>query len=206
MVKKTRSKTGFSITSLLFKGVLILAVAWGASLLFDRAKGDTEPPAVLQGVSRTSDRNAIKTVEFMSLFDRKKSFSSLAKEGYYTVVEVYLDTCAVCKRLESGFKPLVDKRRDTYIRRVHFPETGIQFSFSGTSQQEVQAEADEMNALMQSYDFCGTPHVVIFGPDKQIIQTDGCDGKRLGTRKLQGWITAETGLLKGSLGNISSVF
>ena len=117
-----------------------------------------------------------------------------------------MGTCSFCRRLESGFKAFISKRKDTYIRRVHFPEDGIQFSFSGNSQEEIQRQADEANAMMQSYNMCGTPHVLVFGPDRQVIAEDSCGEKNKGTRMLQGWINAETGLLAGALGKATSLF
>lgn len=190
---------------LLLNAALVALFIWGGSMYKNQMGGNIAPPEVLDQVSRPSDKNAIRKVEFMSLLDRKRHFSSLAKDGYYTVVEVYLDTCTLCKRLESGFSAFVKKRKDTYIRRVHFPEEGIQFSFTGTTQEEVQRQADETNALMQSYNVCGTPHVVIYGPDKQVIAEDACGGRQQGTHTLQNWIYAETGLLKGKLSGVTSI-
>lgn len=192
------------ITSLLkVAGVLVLA--WVA-LQFMNPGDAVAPPATLAGVSRSPGSPAIRSVEFQGLLDQKKPFSSLAKKGYYTVVEVYLNTCAMCKKLESGFKAFVAKRKDTYIRRVHFPEEGIHFSFTGNSQAEIQRQADETNALMQSYNMCGTPHVLIFGPDRTLIASDKCGATNTGTRTLQAWINNETGLLAGSLGTATSLF
>lgn len=51
-------------------------------------------------VQRTG--NDINWVEFMALFDQKRPFSTLAADNYYTVVEVYLDSCAICKRLKKA--------------------------------------------------------------------------------------------------------
>ena len=148
---------------------------------------------MLADVTRSSGA-ANRKIEFKDLFERKRSFASLAKKRYYTIVEVYLDTCSRCRQLEAGLKPLMAKRKDAYLRRVHFPEGGMQFSFSGNSQQEVQAQVAQTNSLMQSYDVCGTPHVLVIGPDKNVLAADSCTSRH-GTRFLQSWINAETGLL-----------
>lgn len=137
-----------------------------------------------------SQRSAagIKPIEFSTLFNQKKSFPALAHENYYTVIEVYLDSCSVCRRLESGFKPFLEQRRDVIIKKVHFPESGMNFTI--TSEQE----AAEIQARIDSYQVCGTPHVEIYGPDQQIIAKDNCASKA-GTQFLRRWIGAETGIL-----------
>jgi len=159
-------------------------------------------PPVLAGVQRAAGANASKTVEFKTLLDRKQTLDRLAKQGYYTVVEVYLDSCPLCRRLESGFKPFLAKRQDVYIRRVHFSAGGLQFSFDGSTQAEVQAQVTAANNLMQSYSLCGTPHVLVFGPDKKALAADSCSS-RDGTRFLQSWINTETGSLPGRLEGVT---
>lgn len=136
-----------------------------------------------------SERNGsgISRVEFMSLFNDKKAFSQLTNENYYTVVEVYLDTCPICKRLETGYDSFLKKRKDVLIKKVHFPESGINFTISS------QQEADDLQARIKSYSVCGTPHVEIYGPDKNLISADNC-GSKQGTNFLRHWISAETGI------------
>ncbi len=136
--------------------------------------------------------NDSNRVEFMALFDQKQSFSSLAGDNYYTVVEVYLDSCAICKRLEKGFDPFLKNRQDVLIKRVHFPESGMNFSISS------QQEADELRSRIESYRVCGTPHVEIYGPDQQLVSADDC-GTKQGTNFPQQWISAETGISRHSL-------
>jgi len=133
----------------------------------------------------------IRRTEFRNLLDRRQPLSELAVAGQYTVVEVYLDSCAICRRLESGFQAFTDKRRDVTIRRVHFPEDGLQIEVSGATQQEMEANARSIQTLMDS--ICGTPHVEVYGPDRQPIARDLC-GDKSGTEYLRGWIAAETAL------------
>ena len=135
---------------------------------------------------------AINRVDFMVLFDQKQPFSSLAADYYYTVVEVYLDSCAICKRLEKGFNPFLEQRQDVLIKRVHFPESGMNFSINS------QQEADELQSRIESYQVCGTPHVEIYGPDQQLVSADNC-GSKQGTDFLRQWISAETGISRRSL-------
>ena len=191
--------------------VLHVLLALGALWLLDNYQTFIGPevaeaPQPLAGVTRSPGSKAIKVSEFQQLLDSRKPLSSLAKNGYYTVVEVYLDSCTICRKLETGFKPLLAKRRDTYIRRVHFPEDGIKFSFSGSSQEEVQRQADEANSMMKSYNVCGTPHVVVYSPTGDVMATDTCGDRNVGTRFLQNWINQETGLLSAALGRATSVF
>ena len=191
--------------------VLHVFLALGALWLLDNYKTFlgpevAEPPQPLAGVTRSPGSTGIRIYEFQQLLDARMPLSGLAKSGYYTVVEVYLDSCSICRKLETGFKPLLAKRKDTYIRRVHFPEDGIKFSFSGTSQEEVQRQADEANAMMKSYRVCGTPHVVVFDPSGQVMATDACGERNNGTRFLQNWINTETGLLSAALGTATSIF
>ena len=139
-----------------------------------------------------SDSKDIKQVEFMTLFDQQKPFTSLAENQHYTVVEVYLDTCSICKRLESNFPAFMEKRNDVYIKRVHFPESGMNFTI--TSQQE----GEELQARIESYKVCGTPHIEIYGPEKNLIAADNCANKA-GLDYLRRWISTETGISRFNL-------
>ena len=133
---------------------------------------------------------AIKQHEFQQMVDNRKPFSALAQRGSYTIIEAYLDSCAICKRLEAGFPSFTGKRKDVVIQRVHVPESGIQISFTGTSQAEARKMQQDIDRLMKSYDFCGTPHVVIFDPAQQLLVADSCTN-RDGTRFLERWMAAE---------------
>ena len=166
----------------------VLAVA--AVVLYKLTSGlGFESPVVAAG----RDGAAIRQGEFQALLDRKKPLSSLALPGQYTVVEVYLDSCAICRRLESGFAEFSARRGDVSIRRVHFPENGIHFSVTGNSQEEIDREMQAFSQLMESYQVCGTPHVEIFGPDQAPISRDQC-GDKSGTKFLRRWMASETGL------------
>lgn len=134
---------------------------------------------------------AIRQNEIEDLIGRRQSLSALAAPGHYTVVEVYLDSCAICRRLEAGFKSFTDKRADVTIQRVHFPEDGLEIAITGTTQAEAEAQARSVQALMES--ICGTPHVEVYGPDKRPIARDNC-GDKQGTTYLRDWIAAETDL------------
>lgn len=162
---------------------IIIAVVTGFYLVNRTDSGFAVP----QQTAKLRSHNGIEQIEFLSLFDNKKSFPQIASNEHYTVVEVYLDSCSICKRLEKGFRPFLDKRKDVVIKRIHFPESGINFTF--TSQQE----ADEIQARMESYRVCGTPHIEIYGPDKNLIAGDIC-GSKQGTNFLRQWISAETGM------------
>jgi len=151
--------------------------------------------------------SGIKKYEFTQLFDQNKLFSGLAKKDYYTVIEGYLDTCSVCKRLESDFPAFLKQRQDVLIRKVHFPEGGTNISFNGGSREEMLQQIADYHERLGRYNFnhvvktdteyqistCGTPHIEIYGPDKQLIATDKCGEKNLktGLVYLKNWIKSE---------------
>lgn len=133
----------------------------------------------------------IKQYEFMRMFEANEPFSSLAKENYYTVIEGYKNSCSICKRMEARFPDFLKARKDVLIRRVHFPERGMNFSFNGGSREEIEKQAEEMNQKIQSYNFCGTPHIEIYDQNKQLIVADTCR-TRPGTNFLRQWMSAES--------------
>lgn len=159
----------------------------GGALFYYLYSGSDRDFVVPQHTQVQRSGNGIHRVEFMTLFDQKRPFSAIAADNYYTVVEVYLDSCAICKRLEQGFEPFLKQRQDVMIKRVHFPESGMNFSISS------QQEADELQSRIESYRVCGTPHVEIYGPDQQLVSADDCVSKQ-GTNFLRLWISAETGI------------
>ncbi len=147
-----------------------------------------ERPLVLE---KTREGNGIKKVEFMPMFESNKPFSSLAKENYYTVIEGYLDSCSICKRLEAEFPDFLKQRGDVVIRRVHFPEGGINLSFTGEDQAAIKKQAEEFSTRIKSYDFCGTPHIEIYDANQQLIVADTCKTKPA-TDFLRKWMSAES--------------
>jgi hypothetical protein len=161
-------------------------------------------PEVAAGQRKGS---GIKKYEFTEMFDQNRLFSSLAKENYYTVVEGYIDTCSICKRLEADFPSFLRKRKDVLIRKVHFPEGNVNVSFSGNTQEEFMQQVAEYHEKMGRYNFnhvvktdkeyqmstCGTPHIEIYGPDKQLIASDMCGEKNIksGLAFLKNWMKKE---------------
>lgn len=143
--------------------------------------------AVPQQSSAQRSGKGISHLEFMEIFNAQKSFSDLTSENYYTVVEVYLDTCAICKRLEKGYDQFLDRRRDVLIKKVHFPESGISFLFTSEDMME------DVQSRIESYRVCGTPHIEIFGPDGTLVSADDCTQKQ-GSDFLRYWISKETGI------------
>lgn len=59
---------------LLLNAALVALFIWGGSMYKNQMGGNIAPPEVLDQVSRPSDKNAIRKVEFMSLLDRKRHF------------------------------------------------------------------------------------------------------------------------------------
>ena len=144
------------------------------------------------------DGKAIHRSEFQALLDGGGMLSSLALPGQYTVVEVYLDTCAICRKLESGFDAFTKRRSDVIIQRVHFPERGIQFSVNATTQAEADRQVREFSDRVNAFQVCGTPHVEIYGPGGEAVARDAC-GDKSGTRYLRRWMASETGLALDAL-------
>jgi len=187
--------------------ILIIIIAIIASAIYyqgnDPAAGFVMPVAAAG--QRTG--SGIKKYEFTELFDQNKTFSKLAKKDYYTVIEGYIDTCTVCKRLESDFPGFLKQRKDVIIRKVHFPEGAVSQSFIGRSQEEMMQQMDDYYKRLGRYNFhhvvkteteyqlttCGTPHVEIYGPDKKLIASDKCGEKNLkkGLNFLRTWIKKE---------------
>ena len=186
---------------------LILIVAVAAIVYYFNGNssgfGFTVPETLVS--SRTA--NTIQKYEFTELFENNTPTSRLARKGYYTIVEGYIDTCQICKRLEADFIPFLRQRPDVLIRRVHFPENGGGQSFSGSSQQEINRQISDYYERLGKYRFnhvvktdtsyqistCGTPHIEIYGPDKQLIAADLCADKnsKAGLAFLKKWLKAE---------------
>ena len=118
-----------------------------------------------------------------------------------------MDSCSICKQLEADFVPFLRERPDVVIRRVRFPENGVGQSFSGSSQQALTRQIVNYAERLAQYNFnhvkktgneyeistCGTPHIEIYGPDRQLIATDKCTDKnsKSGLLFLRRWISAE---------------
>ncbi|HEY5734506.1 MAG TPA: hypothetical protein VIU36_07055 [Gammaproteobacteria bacterium] len=169
--------------------LILIAITVIVILNFRDGLGFTsfEAPEIIQ-VSRQG--SGIRKHEFQQLFDANRPLSSLAKKGRYTVVEGYLDSCSTCKRIEAGFPAFLQKRQDVFIQRVHFPEQGMQFSFSGTDRESLQRMADEYNQRIQSYNFCSTPHIEIYDQNRQLLVADTCT-KKSATAYLERWMASE---------------
>jgi len=133
---------------------------------------------------------SIEKVEFQKLFDSNKPLSSLAMPGHYTVVEGYLDSCAICKRIEANFPAFLDKRKDVVIRRVHLPEAGMNISFTGSDQSNIEQQVAEYNKKIKSYNLCSTPHIEIYDDAAQVLIADSCTNKPA-TTFLQQWMSDE---------------
>lgn len=190
------------------KSLIFIIIVIIASAIYyqgdDLLAGFVKPVAVAG--QRTG--SGIKKYEFTELFDQNKTFSKLAKKDYYTVIEGYIDTCTICKRLESDFPKFLKQRKDVMIRKVHFPEGGVSQSFSGSTQEEMMQQVADYHERLGRYNFnhivktdteyrlsvCGTPHVEIYGPDKKLIATDKCGEKNLktGLNYLRNWIKSES--------------
>jgi Zn-finger nucleic acid-binding protein len=155
---------------------------------YDTEIGLTSAP-IPEQISVARKSSGIKKYEFKDLLDKNKPFSTLASKKYYTVVEVYLDSCSICRELESGFNTFLANRKDVLIRRVHMPEN-MTMSFSSNNEQELERMIKEMNERHKSYNICGTPHIEVYAPKGQLIVADNCT-KKDGTKYLRRWMREE---------------
>ena len=180
---------------------IIVAFVIGAFLLdiIGSGAGFTNPPTAAG--SREGNIKKIKKYEYLDLFEKAKPTSKLAVKDHYTVIEGYIDTCSICKKLESKFTPFLSKRKDVVIRKIHFPESGARFSFNSLEEQIEHLERMSIynfnhvviNEDSASFRNCGTPHIEIYGPDKKLIATDICGEKNLktGLAFINNWIKSE---------------
>lgn len=98
---------------------------------------------------------------------------SLAVPDMFTVVELYTTSCPGCKKLKKYYDKFLPRRPDIAVRRVRLPEDW---------------SADEVSA-QYSTNVMGTPHILIFDQDQEVIAED--DGnKRHGSTLLKKWIAA----------------
>lgn len=175
-------------------GLLLIGVAWYFGLLPSgtslQSPNDYDTLPIALALDQDS---AIKTVEFTELFESRRPLKELVSPGHYTIVEVYLESCGICKRLESNFPAFRNARNDVQITRVHFPENGIHPRIKATSQAEMQRKVAELNAHIQSYQICGTPHIEVYDPAGNVLAKDDC-GTKTGLRYLRNWISDEIGV------------
>ena len=152
---------------------------------------------ILADANKTSEQ-----FEFNDLFDRDTTLSNLATPGHYTVVEVYLDQCTYCRELESALVKFQDQRKDVDVVRVHHPGH-MSANVRASTREELNQKMQALNDKMSSYQLCGSPHVEVYGPDKQALGLDTCKS-RGGTAFIWNWITSETGITRRSAPGASS--
>jgi hypothetical protein len=151
-----------------------------------------------------TEASAPRMREFAALFEGGTRLSNFARPGEYTVVEVYLDTCVYCREFEAAFGPFNERRGDVNLVRVHH-SGHMNVQVHGASLEEVHQQVDAFNKKMADYGLCGTPHVEVFGPDRNLLARDTC-GSRAGTVFMWDWITQETGIKpKRSPGGITGM-
>ena len=185
-------KTGLRIVQVL----LFIATVAVVSYLYKSSRHlHSAQPAIVPVVVDT-EASTTEQREFADLFNSDTSLASLARPGQYTVVEVYLDQCTYCRELEAALKPFQEKRGDVNLIRVHHPGT-MSNSIHASSREELEAQMTVMKDRMASYQLCGSPHVEVYGPDKQPLAVDTCKN-RAGTAFLWKWISNETGIERQS--------
>ena len=166
----------------------LVFVAWMLGLFDTSNAGGDSDYSYLPSVNSFDGR--IEKTRFSDHLDERRKFDTLAVSNYYTVVEVYLDSCGICRRLEAKFPAFLAERKDVVIQRVHFPDNGIRPNVTGNSREEVQAKLEEIGSFIDSYNICGTPHIEIYGPDRTLIARDECSSKK-GLAYLRDWMSDE---------------
>jgi hypothetical protein len=190
------------------KNLIFIIIAIIVAVVFFKRMDSTAGFVVPATTQAKRFDSGIRKYEFTELFEQNRPFSKLAKKGYYTVNEGYIDTCSICKRLEADFPAFLKERKDVVIRKVHLPEGTVSQSFIGRTQEELMQQMDAYHQRLGRYDFnhivktdteyrlttCGTPHVEIYGPDQKLIASDKCGKKNLktGLNFLRNWIKAES--------------
>ena len=81
------------------KNLIFLIVLIATGLYYFNFIGPGSGFVVPEAVAANRTANAIETYEFTELFDQNMPTSRLDRRGYYTIVEGYIDTCSICKRL-----------------------------------------------------------------------------------------------------------
>ena len=158
--------------------LLIAALAAGLAWHFYPAH---KTPFAMPAPAAERSGQAIEPQDFMPLFDAEAPLASLAGDGVYTVVEVYINTCSICKQIERELPPFLAARNDVVVKRVHYPENGLSWPLS---------DALSMEKRMNSYRICGTPHIEIYGPDGRPLAQDDC-GNKDALNFLRAWMSAE---------------
>ena len=146
--------------------MLIVVIVWFTS------QPAVEKPPVQQGYTEISEQSTtgqarnsmpidlrVVKQEFTDLFYQNRTLASLAQPDQYTVVEVYLDSCGVCKRLENNFPAFLAARHDVTIQRVRFPEYGFTPNIREANSTDPVQAREQLDKRIKSYNMCGTPHM-----------------------------------------------
>jgi thiol:disulfide interchange protein len=182
--KITRRAKGEAMGKIVISVFIVVLSVWGVQRWQHKARHSM--------VSYSNSSDAVQFKEFSELFDNNIALANLAAPGKFTVVEVYLDQCAYCRDFEAGFSKFQGTHNDIIFVRVHHPGH-MHFKIAGNTPEEQQKFANDLNAKIKSYEFCGTPHIEVYGPDQQPVAQDRC-GKRAGTRHMWEWMGKEAGI------------
>lgn len=135
----------------------------------------------------------VRNREFEALFESDIPLARLSRPLQYTVVEVFINDRAYCSQFEEAFDAFNRHRTDVSLFRVHHPGT-IEMGVTGQSDHDRRQQLATLNARMDSYDVCATPHIEVYGPDRELLAKDTC-GARDGTAFAWQWIKLETGIV-----------
>lgn len=161
------------------KVLAIVAVVIGA--YFYHSQSNVEITNLPTLASYSGERT--QSFEVDDLFDSRIRLNQLAEEGFYTIVEVYSDECATCRKIESKFPALLKAREDIIIRRVRLFSGAISFS----TVEESQKWRAKQNAMQDFYGYYGTPHIEIYDEKGEVIVKD--EGRRKpGLQMLKQWL------------------
>jgi hypothetical protein len=187
MRKARKNMAGMATISKLIVLIAIPIIAWQ---YFHKPPHKLNPDYPVANAETRA--HGARMEEFEPIFNSGTPFASFARPGEYTVVEVYLDVCGYCREFEAALKPFSQGRPDVSVVRVHHPGR-MGAKFNASSQQELQAQVEAYQARVNSYGFCGTPHIEVYGPDRRPLAKDSCKS-RAGTEMMWDWMTSETGI------------
>lgn len=164
---------------------LFLLIAAIGYLVFNPPRSKPFDPLPIANANSTP--RAVRNIEFETLYGIGRPFARLSRPARYTVVEVYIDGCIYCEEIEGALRLFNKRRADVSWFRVHHPGE-MRVSLAGLDQEEAQSAISRI----ESYGICGTPHIEVYGPDREPLAVDSCTS-RDGTAFMWDWITHETG-------------
>lgn len=147
-------------------GITLLCIV----ICFQLTGCSDDKPMVDYGSESSEENAGIQEVELEGIFDAQ----DYIEPGLTTIIEFCTEKCIGCKQLQQHYKQLLQIRPDVAIRRILLPNYWQPQQVWNDYQVDVGA----------------TPHIIIYGPDGELIAQDvGRDKK--GHKFLYKWMNDE---------------